>query len=67
MSFESLIVKLKSGDTFYFPAGAVSGDPSTRVDNLRFAIENGTQFSSVDDYGVNREFNGYDVENYHLA
>lgn len=67
MSFESLIVKLKGGDTFYFPAGAVAGDPSSRVDNLRFAIENGTQFNSVDDFGVDREFNGYDVDNYHLA
>ena len=52
MSFESLIVKLKGGDTFYFPAGAVAGDPSSRVNNLRYAIENGTQFSSVDDYGA---------------
>ena len=67
MSFESLIVKLKGGDTFYFPAGAVAGDQSSRLDNLRFAIENGTQFSSVDDYGVDREFNGYDVDNYHLS
>lgn len=37
MSFESLIVKLKSGATYYFPAGSVSGDPSHRVDNLRFS------------------------------
>lgn len=67
MSFESLIVKLKSGATYYFPAGSVSGDPSHRVDNLRFAIENGTTFHSVDDRGIDREFSGYDVSNYHLA
>ncbi|MDO5032163.1 hypothetical protein [Corynebacterium sp.] len=67
MSFESLIVKLKDGNTFYFPAGAVAGDPSSRVDNLRFAIENGTTFRSVDDAGVERTFNGYEVANYHLA
>ena len=35
MSFESLTVKLKDGATYYFPAGAVSKDPSSRVDNLR--------------------------------
>ncbi|EEI77239.1 hypothetical protein HMPREF0308_2437, partial [Corynebacterium striatum ATCC 6940] len=44
-----------------------SGDPSHRVDNLRFAIENGTTFHSVDDSGIDREFSGYDVSNYHLA
>ncbi|APT85778.1 MULTISPECIES: hypothetical protein [Corynebacterium] len=67
MSFESLIVKLKDGTTCYFAAGSVVGDPSQRVDNLRFAIENGTQFKSVDESGVEREFNGYDVANYHLT
>ncbi|AKE38021.1 Hypothetical Protein NG00_00022 [Corynebacterium camporealensis] len=67
MSFETLIVKLKEGSTFYFPAGSVSEDPSNRVDNLRFAIDNGTDFNSVDESGVERSFNGYDVANYHLA
>ncbi|MBK4138049.1 hypothetical protein GWO53_02125 [Corynebacterium macginleyi] len=67
MSFESLTVKLKDGSTYYFPAGPVTGDPSPRVDNLRFAIDNGTTFRSVDESGEMREFNGADVHNYHLA
>ena len=67
MSFESLTVKLKHGATYYFPAGAVSHDPSSRVDNLRFAIDNGTTFRSVDEAGIEREFNGHDVRNYPLA
>ncbi|ERS43166.1 MULTISPECIES: hypothetical protein [Corynebacterium] len=67
MNFESLTVKLKDGSTYYFPAGPVTDDPSPRVDNLRFAIDNGATFRSVDESGEMREFNGADVHNYHLA
>lgn len=67
MSFESLTVKLNNGATYYFPAGSVYGDPGDRVEMLRFAIENGTDFSSVDSDGHDRSFNGYEVANYHLS
>ena len=67
MSIESLTVKLTNGETFYFSAGPIVGDPSNRVENLRFAIENDTVFRSVDESGVAREFAGHEVANYHLA
>ena len=43
------------------------GEPLNRIDMLRYAIENGTDFRSVDQSGVEREFHGYDIANYHLA
>lgn len=66
MAFEGLTVKLKDGQVFYFNAGPVVGDPATRVDLLRDAIDNGTVFRSPDIHGEMRSFNGADVANYDL-
>lgn len=67
MGSGKLTVKLKDGQTYYFDAGSVVGEPLNRIDMLRYAIENGTDFRSVDQSGVEREFHGYNIANYHLA
>lgn len=64
MSYETLTVNLKNGKTHYFPAGAVIGDSSARLDLLREAIENSSDFRSVDSDGYEQVFNGADVERY---
>ena len=64
MSYETLTVNLKNGKTHYFPAGAVIGDSSARLDLLREAIENSSDFRSVDSDGYEQVFNGTDVERY---
>ena len=64
MSYETLTVNLKNGKTHYFPAGAVIGDSSARLDLLREAIENSSEFRSVDSDGYEQVFNGADVERY---
>lgn len=67
MAIEVLTVKLNDGSVFYFNAGAAVGDPASRVDLLREAIDNVSVFRSVDQSGELREFNGTDVANYHLS
>ena len=52
MGSGKLTVKLKDGQTYYFDAGSVVGEPLNRIDMLRYAIENGTDFRSVDQSGV---------------
>ena len=64
MSYETLTVNLKNGKTHYFPAGAVIGDSSARLDLLREAIENSSDFRSLDSDGYEQVFNGADVERY---
>ncbi|MFH0412676.1 hypothetical protein ACG98H_11380 [Corynebacterium sp. L4756] len=66
MSYETITINLKNGETFYFPVGAVIGDSSARVDLLREAIENSSDFRSVDVDGNEQVFNGADVERYTL-
>ena len=62
MSYETLTVNLKHGETHYFPVG----DSSPRVDLLREAIENSSDFRSLDSEGYEQVFNGADVERYHM-
>ena len=64
MSYETLTVNLKNGKTHYFPAGAVIGDSSARLDLLREAIETSSDFRSLDSDGYEQVFNGADVERY---
>lgn len=66
MSYETLTVNLKNGETHYFPVGAVIGDSSPRVDLLREAIENSSDFRSLDSDGYEQVFNGTEVERYHM-
>lgn len=66
MSYETLTVNLKNGDTHYFPVGAVIGDSSPRLDLLREAIENSSDFRSLDTDGYEQVFNGSDVERYNI-
>lgn len=66
-NYESLTVRLHGGVTYYFPAGAVLGDDSARVELLRDAIENETNFVSIDVDGIERSFNGSAVERYHFV
>ena len=67
MPIEVLTVKLNDGSVYYFNAGPTVGDPASRVDLPRDAIDNTTLFSSPDQNGQIREFNGADVANYHLG
>lgn len=67
MPAATLTVKLHNGQTLYFTAGPVIGDAAHRVDLLRDAIENSSEFRSVDLDGQDRSFNGSDVAHYALT
>ncbi len=62
MRFEWVVVKVKRGERFYLGGGAVRGDGWRGVDKVGFGIEKGREFKWVDDYGVEGELKGYEVE-----
>ncbi|APT91596.1 peptide ABC transporter [Corynebacterium phocae] len=66
MALERLTVKLHDGAVFYFNAGAALGDPSSRLDLLRDAVDTDSLFRSPDINGNMRQFLGSEVSNYHL-